>query len=144
MPQWLTQGFTEYNKRLSQEIKVKLVEIPAVKRGKSTSTDAVLKQECQRISDAIPKGSHIVALERTGKMLSTNELASKCQDWMNNGQNVVILIGGPEGLSKTCLEQAHELFSLSKLTFPHPIARLLLVEQIYRAYTILNNHPYHK
>ena len=144
MPQWLNTGFAEYQKRLSQEIKVNLIEVPAIRRTKSVNTDTILGQECERINQAIPKDNHIIALERTGKMISTMELADKCQNWMNNGQNVSVLIGGPEGLSESCLARVNEKMSFSELTFPHPIVRLLLIEQIYRAYTILNNHPYHK
>lgn len=144
MPSWVEQGFSEYAKRMPPESKIKLVEITAGKRGKNSDIDRLTRQEGEKMLAAIPKGAKIVALDVLGEACSTEQLAQELKDWQGSGQDVAILIGGPEGLADECLKQAHQKISLSKLTLPHPLVRVVLTEQLYRATTILKGHPYHK
>lgn len=144
MPSWVEQGFSEYAKRMPPESKIKLVEITAGKRGKNSDIDRLTQQEGEKMLAAIPKGAKIVALDVLGEACSTEQLAQELKDWQGSGQDVAILIGGPEGLADECLKQAHQKISLSKLTLPHPLVRVVLTEQLYRATTILKGHPYHK
>jgi len=144
MPGWVEEGFTEYAKRMPTESKLKLVEITAGKRGKNSDVKRLTQQEGEKMLAAIPKGAKVVALDVLGKALSTEELAKELKDWQGSGQDIAILIGGPEGLADDCLKQAAQKISLSKLTLPHPLVRVVLAEQLYRATTILKGHPYHK
>ena len=93
---------------------------------------------------AIPKGCRVVALEIQGKPWSTNQLSIQLQNWMQGGQDIALLIGGPEGLAKDCIQRADQSWSLSPLTLPHPMVRVIIAEQLFRAWSILNNHPYHR
>lgn len=144
MPAWVVTGFEEYRKRLGAECSLQLVEIAAEKRGSANNTQRVLTKEAQRLMAAIPRGAQVIALERQGKDWNTRELANRLQSWLQSGQDVALLVGGPEGLAPEVLQQANEQWSLSPLTFPHALVRILVAEQIYRAYSILKNHPYHK
>ena len=144
MPSWVEQGFNEYAKRMPTESKIKLVEIAAGKRSKNSDVKRLTQQEGEKMLAAIPKRANIVALDVLGKALSTEELAQELKVWQGSGQDVALLIGGPEGLADDCLMQAQQKFSLSKLTLPHPLVRVVLAEQLYRATTILKGHPYHK
>lgn len=144
MPDWVEQGFAEYAKRMPPECRLKLVEIAAGKRGKQADLNRLKEQEGEKMLAAIPKGARIIALEVTGKHWSTEQLASEMDKWMGGGQDVALLVGGPEGLASACIQAADESWSLSRLTLPHPLVRVLLSEQLYRATTILKNHPYHK
>lgn len=143
-PEWINQGVTEYTKRLSGDVKINLVEVPTVKRGKTDSIDMVLRKEARKIMAAIPRGLPYVALDEHGKLLSTVNIAEKLDRWINEGMSPCLVIGGADGLHESIKSGALELWSLSKLTLPHGMARLLLAEQIYRAWTILKNHPYHR
>jgi 23S rRNA (pseudouridine1915-N3)-methyltransferase len=144
MPAWVSSGYEEYRKRLGAECAVLLHEISPEKRTGSQPVAKVLQKEAQRIRAAIPRQSHVVALERTGKSWSTLDLADRLRTWLQGGQDVALLIGGPEGLGTELLQQTHEQWSLSPLTFPHALVRVMVAEQLYRAYSILKNHPYHK
>ena len=144
MPGWVEEAFTEYAKRMPTESKLKLVEIAAGKRGKNSDIKRLTLQEGEKMLAAIPKGAKVVALDVLGKALSTEELAKELKGWQGSGQDIAILIGGPEGLADDCLKQAQQKISLSKLTLPHPLVRVVLAEQLYRATTILKGHPYHK
>jgi len=144
MPAWVDQGYKEYTRRLGSELQLQLHELSPEKRGKSADTKRILQKEGERILQAIPDGSEVVALDREGPALSTEALADKLRQWLGGGRNLSILIGGPEGLSAQCLQRADMRLSLSAMTFPHPLVRIILAEQIYRAYSILKNHPYHK
>lgn len=144
MPSWVEDGFNEYVKRMPPESKIKLVEIAAGKRGKNSDIKRLTQQEGEKMLAAIPKSAKVVALDVLGKALSTEELAQELKAWQGSGQDVAILIGGPEGLAEDCLEYAQQKISLSKLTLPHPLVRVVLAEQLYRATTILKGHPYHK
>ena len=144
MPNWVEDGFSEYAKRMPPESKIKLVEIAAGKRAKNSDLRRLTQQEGEKMLAAIPKGAKVVALDVLGKPCSTEELAKELKTWQGSGQDIAILIGGPEGLAEDCLKKAQQKISLSKLTLPHPLVRVVLVEQLYRATTILKGHPYHK
>lgn len=144
MPSWVQQGYDEYAKRLPRECELILKEISAGKRGKNSDTARIVKDEGERMLAAIPANSHLVTLDLGGKMWSTQELSQAMQRWQGNGQHVSLLIGGPEGLADSVKQRARESWCLSNLTFPHPLVRIIVAEQIYRAYSILQNHPYHR
>ncbi|WP_455210742.1 23S rRNA (pseudouridine(1915)-N(3))-methyltransferase RlmH [Kaarinaea lacus] len=141
---WVTQGYEEYAKRLVHDCILQLIEIPALKRGKNADIERITREEGQKLLAAIPKGARVVALDVQGRQHSTEELAGKLDDWLQNGQDIALLVGGPEGLSEQCRKRADETWSLSKLTLPHPLVRIVVAEQIYRAWSVLNNHPYHR
>lgn len=144
MPGWVQQGYQEYAKRLPKELHPKLVELALGGRGKNSSSREAIEQEGQQMLAAIPANHHVVALDVKGKPWSTEELARQLEDWRMSGRDVSLLIGGPDGLAQPCLTRAQQHWSLSALTLPHPLVRVVLIEQIYRAWTILQNHPYHK
>ncbi|QFU76932.1 23S rRNA (pseudouridine(1915)-N(3))-methyltransferase RlmH [Halioglobus maricola] len=144
MPPWVSQGVDEYSKRMPRELKVEWKELPLAQRGKGTSADKLREKEGEQILKAIPAGDKVIALDVRGKSLSTEQLADQLANWQMSGANYSLLIGGPDGLSKACLEKAERRWSLSDLTLPHPLVRILLAEQLYRAWTITVNHPYHR
>ena len=144
MPDWVEAGYKEYAQRMPTEARLELKEIPAGKRGKNADVDRILQDEGQRLQAAVPKGAHIVALDVKGKNFSTEQLAARLGEWMQSGQDIALLVGGPEGLSAECRDLAHEYWSLSALTFPHPLVRIIVAEQMYRAWSVLKNHPYHR
>jgi 23S rRNA (pseudouridine1915-N3)-methyltransferase len=144
MPGWVQQGYDEYAKRLPRECELVLKEIAPGKRGKNSDVARIIREEGERMIAAIGKDTHVVTLDVPGKPWSTPELAQTMKRWLESGQNVSLLVGGPEGLSDEAKRLARESWSLSKLTFPHPLVRVIIAEQIYRAWSILNNHPYHR
>jgi len=144
MPTWVNQGYEEFSRRMTSECHIKLIEIPPGKRSKSADIKRILQQEGERMLAAIPKGAEVIALDVQGKNWSTEELAIEMKDWMQAGHDVALLVGGPEGLAPACIEHARKRWSLSRLTFPHPLVRIILAEQLYRATSIIKNHPYHK
>jgi len=144
MPTWVTQGYEEYSKRLPRECSLQLVEINPAKRGKTAQAEQWKKEEAGRILTAIPDNHHVVALEVTGKPWSTEQLSQQMQNWLTDGRDVSLMVGGPDGLDSSCLQRANQTWSLSPLTLPHPLVRIVLSEQLYRAWTILQNHPYHR
>lgn len=144
MPNWVQQGYDEYAKRLPRECELVLKEIPAGKRGKNSDIARIVKEEGERMIAALPQSTHIVTLDIPGKAWTTPELAQSMQRWLANGQSVSLLIGGPEGLADEVKPLARESWSLSKLTFPHPLVRIIVAEQLYRAWSLLHNHPYHR
>ena len=144
MPTWVTQGYNEYAQRVRGSCRLVLREIAAGKRTKGADLAQIQKDEGARCLAAVPAGSRVIALERIGQSRTTEQLASALQGWMGEGRDSAFLIGGPEGLASACLEQAHEVWSLSALTLPHPLVRVMLAEQLYRAWSILNHLPYHR
>ena len=144
MPSWVQQGYNEYAKRLPRELCPQMVELAIGNRSKSSNIEKAKAQEGASMQQTIPANSYVVALDVLGKKISTQGLADKLADWQMQGYNATILIGGPDGLSNECLALANEKWSLSDLTLPHPLVRIVLIEQLYRAWTILQNHPYHK
>jgi len=144
MPGWVKQGYEEYAKRMPRECELILKEIPAGKRGKNSDIPRITRDEGERMLAALPKNCHIVTLDIPGKNWTTDNLATAMTGWLDNGQDVALLVGGPEGLADSVKCVARESWSLSKLTFPHPLVRIVVAEQIYRAWSIINNHPYHR
>ncbi len=144
MPSWVVEGYKEYAGRMPPECGLNLIEIPADKRAKGADLKRISEKEGKRVLDAIPKNCKVIALEIQGKMFSTEKLATQLENWMQDGRDVALLVGGPEGLSQECLKKAEQHWSLSPMTMPHPMVRVVLAEQIYRAWSILKNHPYHR
>ena len=143
MPSWVETGFEEYRKRMPAELKIDLIEIPLSSKGKGSSNQSKETQG-QAILKIVNKQDRVIALDVLGKSMSTETLATQLANWQMNGQDICLLIGGPDGLSTDCLERADMKWSLSDLTLPHPLVRILLMEQLYRAWTINKNHPYHR
>lgn len=144
MPLWVQQGFQEYAKRLPRECELILKEIPAGKRGKNSDVARIVKEEGDKMLAAIPLRTHVITLDILGKSWATTDLAMNFKLWLESGQNITLLVGGPEGLAEAVKERANQSWSLSNLTLPHPMVRIVVAEQIYRAWSILNNHPYHR
>lgn len=144
MPAWVNAGFLDYAKRLSGAYALELCEIPAEKRTKNCDIPRLLQREGEKLLAAIKPNHLVIALDRLGQSISTERLATELQKWQTTGRTIDLLIGGPEGLSSACLQKADMTWSLSALTLPHPLVRILLVEQCYRAMSILQNHPYHR
>ena len=144
MPKWVEQAYDEYARRMPRHCSLKLVEINSGKRGKNADIRRINKEEGERLLEAIPAGSRVIALERTGKEKSTEQLAASMEKWLEGGQDVVLLVGGPEGLSQPCINRADECWSLSKMTLAHPLVRVVLAEQLYRGWSIIANLPYHR
>ncbi len=144
MPTWVTEGYQQYAKRMPRECSLQLHEIAPAKRGKSGSASQWMREEGERLLVAIPNDHHVVALDVKGKTWSTEQLADQLQGWQQDGRDVSLIVGGPDGLSADCLQRANQTWSLSPLTFPHPLVRIIMAEQLYRAWTISQNHPYHR
>lgn len=144
MPDWVVQGSNDYAKRFNDGIQLKIIEIPLIKRSKSSDLSRIMEKESLLIKEAIPNGTRLIALEIEGKTFSSEQLAVKITQLQQISSHLCFLIGGPEGLSNDVLQLCDEKWSLSKLTLPHPLVRIILLETLYRAWSIINNHPYHK
>lgn len=144
MPKWVQQTFSEYNQRLNKNQQVVLVEITPVHRSKSMSSDVAKRIEGQSIIAALKPNEKIVLLDESGQGISTKNLAQSIKNWQMQATDVAIVIGGADGVSSEIKNLAFKQWSLSKLTFPHPLVRVILIEQIYRAYSLIANHPYHR
>lgn len=135
MPAWIQEGFHEYARRMPPEVRVELVEI---------KPDRTKADEARRMLDALPEGATLLALDEHGKAVSTQGLSVMLSAWMRDGTHPVFAIGGADGLGDALKERADKLLSLSALTLPHQLVRVVVAEQIYRAWTILARHPYHR
>ncbi|MDX1390821.1 MAG: 23S rRNA (pseudouridine(1915)-N(3))-methyltransferase RlmH [Rheinheimera sp.] len=144
MPAWVQSGYDEYARRFPRDMPLELIEITAGKRGKNADIKRILEQEGEKMLAAVPRGSKIVTLEVTGDNWSSPVLAGKLTDWQRDGRDVCLLVGGPEGLAPACIEASEAKWSLSALTLPHPLVRVVLAESLYRAWSICTNHPYHR
>ena len=144
MPAWVTEAFTDYQKRFPPEMKLVLEEIAPVKRNGKNSDEKAKEQEAKMILEALPKKAYIIALDERGKQFTSLELGDKVGVWQNLGMDVVLIIGGPNGLTDEVRNKANELWSLSKLTLPHPLVRVFLAETIYRGWSIYAKLPYHR
>ena len=144
MPDWVSTGYHEFSKRLNDDVRLELVEIAAGKRGKSVDIARLTEKEGEAQLAAVANNDRVIALEVHGKPWSTEDLSQKLRQWLAEGRNISLLVGGPEGLSADASAHADEQWSLSPLTLPHPLVRVLLAEQIYRAWTLLKGHPYHR
>ena len=143
MPAWAQAAWDEYAKRFPPELRVELKAVKTEPRG-SRTVAGLLLAERERIRAAITPGSHIVALDESGSALGTVALARRLEQWQLAGDDVAFVIGGPDGLDPDFKQAAHERIRLSDLTLPHAFARVLLLEQLYRAWSITANHPYHR
>lgn len=144
MPTWVNTGFKEYQKRLSVPLSLELIEIPLQKRGKNVDIPRLMQQEGEQMLKHIRSQDFVIALDVQGKTWSTEKLAENIDTWLMEYQTVCLLIGGPEGLAKKCFARANLKWSLSDLTLPHPLVRIIVSEQIYRAQSISLGHPYHR
>ncbi len=144
MPSWVQEGFAEYTKRMPHDCRIELIELPIGPRGKNQPVSKAIEKEGQAMLAVMKPQNTCVALEVLGKPWSTEQLAKQMTGWRMEGQDVDLLVGGPDGLSPQCTQKATQKWSLSSLTLPHPLVRVLLAEQLYRAWTVNNNHPYHK
>ena len=144
MPTWIESGFQEYAKRLPKNINFKLIEINPAMRSKNNSADNYKLKEEENILSALSANSLIIALDEKGKSISSTTLANRIQAWNDDNQHISLIIGGADGLSDNIKNKANELWSLSDMTLPHGLVRVMVAEQIYRAWSITQNHPYHR
>jgi len=144
MPAWIEAGFNEYAKRMPPECRIQLKEIKPVERSGSRTAETVMAQERTKIEAALPKGSRIVALDERGKDITTLQLAQLLTQWQQDGRDVTFVIGGADGLDAGFKASADMLLRISSLTLPHGMVRVMLAEQLYRAWSITQNHPYHR
>lgn len=144
MPKWVTDGYQEYAKRLPKACQIKLVELPMAVRTKNANAEQFKAEEAKKILAAIPKGSKLIVLDEHGHQPTTLKLSEKLDEWLSSGQDIALIVGGPDGLDASLIQQAKWKWSLSSLTLPHPMVRILVAEQIYRAWSVLQNHPYHR
>ena len=144
MPEWITRGFLEYTKRMPREATIALVEIKPEPRTTGKSVAQIMESEAQRIEAALPKEVTRIVLDERGTPWTTKQMSQKMQDWLGGGRDVAFIIGGADGLHESVRSGAHQLLALSALTLPHGMVRIILAEQLYRAYSLLHNHPYHR
>ncbi len=144
MPAWVQTGYADYAKRLPRDLQPQLLEIPLGQRPKGGSVKDAMRQEGEAILQSVPPSFTMVALDVRGKTWSTEQLADNLAHWRMEGDDLAFVIGGPDGFSEACLARAQVRWSLSNLTLPHPLVRIVFIEQLYRAWTLLQNHPYHK
>lgn len=143
-PAWVQAGFDDYARRLPAQMRLELRMVRAGRRTKGADMARLIREEGERLLAAVPAGARIVALDREGRALSTAELAAELQAQLAKGEDLALLVGGPEGLSAECLARAHARWSLSRLTLAHALVRVVVAEQVYRAWSILNKLPYHR
>ncbi len=143
MPNWVEAACIEYTKRMPREISVEIIDIKPEKRAAGNSTENIQLIEAKRILEAIGK-DYCIALDERGSEVTTLQLADKLKDWQLSGRDVALIIGGADGLHSTVKQKADWLWGLSKLTLPHAMVRVILAEQLYRAHSVINNHPYHR
>ena len=144
MPGWVAEGFAEYAKRLSRRLPLELVEIKPGARGKGRDDARAVADEGAVLLAALPRDAHVIVLDGHGTVWSSEQLADQLSNWRMAGRDLAFLIGGPDGHARDVLQRADQRWSLGALTLPHMLVRLVVAEQLYRAVTILNGHPYHR
>jgi 23S rRNA (pseudouridine1915-N3)-methyltransferase len=144
MPTWIETAAKEYTKRLPKNIQFKLVEITPAIRSKNNKADNYKQKEQEKIETALSPDSIIIALDERGKSINSQQLADQLQTWIDENQHISLIIGGADGLSDSLKKKANQTWSLSAMTLPHGLVRVMVVEQLYRAWTITQNHPYHR
>jgi 23S rRNA (pseudouridine1915-N3)-methyltransferase len=143
MPGWVTEGFSEYSKRLRSRLPIELIEIPAAKRGSGDVARSMAEEGKRMLAAARPQ-DHVVALDEHGKVRTSLELSRWLAARLQSGNDLVFMVGGADGFAPEVLARANEQWSLSALTLPHALVRVVFAEQIYRAVTLLDGHPYHR
>ncbi|MDO4705954.1 MAG: 23S rRNA (pseudouridine(1915)-N(3))-methyltransferase RlmH [Comamonadaceae bacterium] len=144
MPAWAQAGYEDYARRFPPDMRLELRAVKAEPRTSGKTAQQMMAAEAQRMQAQIPSQAHVVALDERGQQGTSMQLAQRLRGWRERGSDVVFLIGGPDGLDGALRDQAHERLRLSDLTLPHPLVRVLLAEQLYRAWSLLMNHPYHR
>jgi 23S rRNA (pseudouridine1915-N3)-methyltransferase len=144
LPKWVEQGVAEFQVRLPREWRFELVEIPVATRGDNPDIERLKRAEGDKMLRAVPAGAEIVAFDERGDALDTLAWAKALEGWQRHGRDVALLIGGPDGLAPECLTRAQRRWSLSKLTLPHALVRVVVLEQLYRAWSVTQGHPYHR
>lgn len=144
MPNWVNEAIDVFAKRLREFCNLNLIELPLQKRGKAHSLKNIQDKEAESMLKHIPEGSYVIALDVNGRAMSSEQLAKRVDQLQQTQPHLCLLIGGPEGFDESVIRRASEKWSLSPLTLPHPIARIVLFESLYRSWTILSDHPYHK
>lgn len=144
MPEWVSKGFNEYAKRLQSVFKLELIEFPAEKRTKHVNIPQLMIKEGEKLLATVKPKNYLIVLDEKGELWTTKKVSHHLSRIQLEARDIDILIGGADGLSKACLDKAHVHWSLSPLTFPHPLVRILVAEQLYRAVSLLQNHPYHR
>ncbi|MGH8685234.1 MAG: 23S rRNA (pseudouridine(1915)-N(3))-methyltransferase RlmH [Nitrosospira sp.] len=144
MPAWIEAGFNEYARRMPHEAVIELMELRPEKRGGGKKVEQLLAAEGVRIRAALPPKCRIVAMDERGRQWTTAKLADSITGWMRNGGDTAFIVGGADGLDASIKTSADEVLALSALTLPHGLARILLAEQLYRAMSLINKHPYHR
>jgi 23S rRNA (pseudouridine1915-N3)-methyltransferase len=144
MPDWVDTAYADYAKRLPRECSLVLREIRAGRRGKGADLARLTRAEGSRQLEAVPAGACVIALDRAGRQMDTAALAAALRARLQQGRDLALLVGGPEGLAAECLARAEECWSLSRLTMAHPVVRVVLAEQLYRAWSIVAGRPYHR
>jgi 23S rRNA (pseudouridine1915-N3)-methyltransferase len=143
-PQWVEDGAADYAQRLRGRCTLEIKTVPLGRRGATANLERAVADEGKRLLAQVPAGAHVVALLERGRPWSTRELAAKLETWMHRSAPVVFLVGGPDGLSSECVARAADRWSLSALTLPHGLVRIVVAEALYRAWSLLENHPYHR
>jgi 23S rRNA (pseudouridine1915-N3)-methyltransferase len=143
-PDWVRDGFDAYARRLRGSCTLTLTEVALARGAKTRSRGDLREAEGRRILASVPKGAHVTALDERGAQWTTMELVRRLERWLAGGRPVALLIGGPDGLSESCRERADEAWAVSALTLPHGLVRIVVAEAIYRAWSVLENHPYHR
>ena len=144
MPGWVEQGCQEYLKRMPRELGVEIIEIPMAQRKGKASANSLKVQEANALQSKIQASDFTIALDERGKQWTSREWGDQLQTWMMNYSRVNLLIGGPDGLSDEVTRDASQTLALGKMTLPHPLVRIVLCEQLYRAWSIVKGHPYHR
>jgi 23S rRNA (pseudouridine1915-N3)-methyltransferase len=144
MPDWITAGFNEYTKRMPREARISLVEIKPEPRSTGKTMMQIMEAEAQRVLAALPQNCLRIVLDERGTQPTTKQLAAQMQDWMREGRDIVFIIGGADGLHESVKQASQQQLALSALTLPHAFVRVLLAEQLYRAHSLMHNHPYHR
>ena len=144
MPAWVSTAYQDYAGRLPRECSLHLLEVGLIRRPRNPDLARILDAEGERLLAAVPRDARVIALDETGRAWNTGELARQLAGWLQDGRDLALLVGGPDGLSPACKARAETRWSLSPLTLPHPLVRVVVAEALYRAWSLLNQHPYHR
>jgi len=144
LPAWVGSGFAEYARRMPPQCRLELVEIVAEKRRRNDAVARLKQAEANRILGALQRGERLIALDERGRQWTSQVLSQQLDHWMASGQDIALAVGGPDGLDQSCLNRAEQRWSLSTLTLPHGLVRVVVAEQLYRAWSISSGHPYHR